>query len=276
VQHAFTPDIWIILNGTVTFNKATFMEIEEASGKEYYQMKKGHEISQQVGYIAQGLFRDEAEIASAPVQGSNVLPGDIRYRDLNNDGVIDVKDVTYIGFPETPRLIYGFSGNFYYKGLELGFAFQGSGKRAFFMNPVAMSPFYENNAMLTAIYKDHWTPDNMKSNPLWPRLSTDNIGRHNQQEDWYGELSNSGVKEVRKSTYFMREGKFLRCQSIELGYNLPKTWSKRLALSNLKVFARANNPFIISSFKIWDVELGEDGFNYPIQRTYSVGVNVSF
>lgn len=276
VQHAFTPDIWIILNGTVTFNKATFMEIEEASGKEYYQMKKGHEISQQVGYIAQGLFRDEAEIASAPVQGSNVMPGDIRYRDLNNDGVIDVKDVTYIGFPETPRLIYGFSGNFYYKGLELGFAFQGSGKRAFFMNPVAMSPFYENNAMLTAIYKDHWTPDNMKSNPLWPRLATDNIGRHNQQEDWYGELSSSGVKEVRKSTYFMREGKFLRCQSIELGYNLPKTWSKRLALSNLKVFARANNPFIISSFKIWDVELGEDGFNYPIQRTYSVGVNVSF
>ena len=275
IQHAFSPDFWVIFNGTLTFNKATFMEIEEASNKTDYQVKKGHEISQQVGYIAEGLFRDEVEIANAPVQGGNVMPGDIRYRDLNGDGVIDVNDVTYIGYPETPRLIYGFSGFVNYKGFEFSFTFQGSGRRAFFMNPVMISPFYGNNAMLTAIYKDHWTPDNMKNNPLWPRLSTNNIGEITPQEDWYG-IFGTANKEIRKSTYFMREGKFLRCQSLELAYNLPKKWSTKIALSNLKVFVRANNPFIISDFKIWDVELGSDGFNYPIQKTYSVGLNVSF
>lgn len=276
IQHAFTPDFWIIFNGTFTYNKATFFEIEEASDKADYQVKKGHEISQQVGYIAEGLFRDEMEIANSPTQGGDIMPGDIKYKDLNGDGVIDVEDVTYIGFPETPRIIYGFSGFINYKNWEFSFTFQGSGKRAFFMNPVAISPFYENNAMLTAIYEDHWTPDNMTNNPLWPRLSTDNLGTHNPQEDWNGTLNTSGNKEVRKSTYFMREGRFLRCQAIELAYNLPKKLSQKLTLSNLKLFARANNPFIISDFDIWDVELGENGFNYPIQKTYTIGINVSF
>ena len=78
------------------------------------------------------------------------------------------------------------------------------------------------------------------------------------------------------STYFLRECRFLRCTSLELAYNLPKQWSRKLALKNLKVFVRANNPFIISNFDLWDVELGNNGFNYPIQKTYSVGLNVNF
>ena len=138
------------------------------------------------------------------------------------------------------------------------------------MNPKSISPFHGNQAMLTAIYKHHWSTDNMSNHPLWPRLSTDNLTVHNPQEDWYN------GREVRKSTYFMKNGKFLRCQSLEFAYNLPKEVSRTMLLSNLKVFVRANNPFIISNFKIWDVELGENGFNYPIQKTYSVGVNVSF
>ena len=270
IQHAFTPDLWVILNGTITYNKATYMKIEEAAGKTDYQTKIGHDISQAVGYIAEGLFRDQAEIDNSPVQGGNVMPGDIRYRDLNGDNVIDVNDVTYIGNPETPRLIYGFNGFLNYKGFEFSFAFQGSGKRSFFMNPKSISPFHGNQAMLTAIYKNHWSTDNMSNHPLWPRLSTDNLTVHNPQEDWYN------GREVRKSTYFMKNGKFLRCQSLEFAYNLPKEVSRKMLLSNLKVFVRANNPFIISNFKIWDVELGENGFNYPIQKTYSVGVNVSF
>lgn len=270
IQHAFSSDFWVILNGTLTYNKATYMEIEEAAAKEDYQVKVGHDISQAIGYIAEGLFRDEAEIANSPVQGGSVMPGDIRYRDLNGDNIIDVNDATYIGYPETPRIIYGLNGFINYKGFEFSFAFQGSGKRSFFMNPKRISPFYGNHALLTAIYKDHWSTDNMRNNALWPRLSTDVLTVHNPQEDWYD------GKETRKSTYFMREGRFLRCQSIELAYNMPKAVSRKLLLSNLKFFVRTNNPFIISNFKIWDIELGESGFNYPIQKTYSVGVNVSF
>ena len=270
IQHAFSPDLWVILNGTVTYNKAVFEEIEEAADKPYYQWRKGHDISQAVGYIAEGLFRDEQEIANSPVQGGDLMPGDIRYRDVNDDGVVDVEDAVHIGFPTTPRLIYGFNGFVNYKGLEFSFAFQGSGQRGFFINPAAMSPFANNHALLTAIYKDHWSTDNMSERPLWPRLSTKNIIEHNPQEDA------SSDKETRMSTYFLRECRFLRCTSLELAYNLPKQWSRKLALKNLKVFVRANNPFIISNFDLWDVELGNNGFNYPIQKTYSVGLNVNF
>lgn len=272
VQHAFNKDFWLILNGTLTYSQAKYLEIEEADDKPIWQQKVGQEISQQIGYIAEGLFRDQAEIDNSPVQGGDLLPGDIRYRDLNNDGVIDVKDATYIGFPETPRLIYGFHGFLNYKNLEFSFAFQGSGKRSFFIDPVKISPFVGGNAMLAEIYKNHWSEDKMVNKPFWPRLSTFNIAQHNPQEDWY----NSNNAEVRKSTYFMRECRFLRCTSLELAYNLPRKLMERCKLQNVKFFARANNPFLISNFKIWDVELGENGFNYPIQKTYAVGLNFSF
>lgn len=269
VQHAFTPDLWMILNGTFTYSKATYREIEEATSKPEWQRREGHELSQQIGYIAEGLFRDQAEINNSPTQGGDIMPGDIRYRDINEDGVIDVNDATYIGFPTTPRVIYGFSGFFNFKNIEFSFAFQGSGKRAFFMNPQNISPFVDNRAMLKAIYDDHWSADNMKEHPFWPRLSTQSITTHNPQEAWTG-------SEERRSTYFMRECSFLRCTSIELAYNLPREFLQRLRMQTVKFYARVNNPFLITNFKVWDVELGDNGFNYPIQRTWSIGLNLSF
>lgn len=270
IQHAFSNDLWVILNGTFTYSKAIYQKIEEATDKPEWQLRKGHEISQTIGYIAEGLFHDQAEIDNSPVQGGDLMPGDIRYRDLNGDGVIDVNDATYIGFPTTPRVIYGFSGFINYKNWEFSFAFQGSGKRSFFMDPTKINPFVKDKAMLKAIYDDHWDEDNMKEHPFWPRLSTQSINVHNPQEYWY-----SGA-EVRKSTYFMRSCSFLRCTSMELAYNLPKNLTDKLKMQNVKFYARVNNPFLISNFKIWDVELGDNGFNYPIQRTYSLGLTVSF
>ena len=269
IQHAFTPDLWMILNGTFTYSKATYREIAEATSKPEWQRREGHELSQQIGYIAEGLFRDQAEINNSPTQGGDIMPGDIRYRDINEDGVIDVNDATYIGFPTTPRVIYGFSGFFNFKNIEFSFAFQGSGKRAFFMNPQNISPFVDNRAMLKAIYDDHWSADNMKEHPFWPRLSTQSITAHNPQEAWTG-------SEERRSTYFMRECSFLRCTSIELAYNLPREFLQRLRMQTVKFYARVNNPFLITNFKVWDVELGDNGFNYPIQRTWSIGLNLSF
>ena len=270
IQHAFTNDFWLILNGTFTYSKAIYLEIEEAMDKPEWQRKKNHELSQAVGYIAEGLFRDQAEIDNSPVQGGDVMPGDIRYRDLNGDGVIDVNDATHIGFPETPRVIYGFSGFINYKNWEFNFAFQGSGKRAFFMNPMQINPFVNDRAMLKAIYEDHWSDDNMKERPFWPRLSTQAISAHNPQENIA-----SGVEE-RKSTYFMRECRFLRCTSLEFAYNLPEKIKNKLKMQDIKFYARVNNPFLITNFKVWDVELGNNGFNYPIQRTFALGLNLSF
>lgn len=270
LQHAFNKDCWFILNTTMTYNKSTFLEIEEAIDKPVWQLRKGHDISQQVGYIAEGLFKDQAEIDNSPRQSGNVMPGDIRYRDLNNDGVINVKDATHIGYPTTPRMTYGFNAFINYKNWEFSFAFQGSGKRTFFMDPSRLSPFYGDHAMLKAIYEDHWSQDNMSNKPFWPRLSPNNLLTHNAEEN-----RADGV-ERRFSTYFMRECRFLRCTSIELAYNMPKKLMDRWRLKGIKFYARANNPFIITNFKVWDVELGDNGFNYPIQKTFSAGLNLNF
>ena len=138
------------------------------------------------------------------------------------------------------------------------------------MDPQKISPFVKNRAMLKAIYDDHWSTNNMQERPFWPRLSTQSIEVHNPQEDW-----KSGAEE-RKSTYFMQECSFLRCTSIDLAYNFPQKVMQKLKMQSVKIYARVNNPFLITNFKIWDVELGDSGFNYPIQRTWSVGLNVSF
>ena len=272
VQKAFSNDCWMILNGTLTYNKVTYRSIQEAVNKPAWQRKIGKEISQPIGYIAEGLFRDQAEIDNSPRQEGDVMPGDIKYRDINHDGVIDVNDATYIGYPETPRLIYGFTGFFNYKGWEFNFAFQGSGQRSFFINPKEVSPFVSDHAMLKAIYDDHWSEDNQNLHAFWPRLSPYNIIKHNPQEDWYNENS----AETRKSTYFMRSCSFLRCTSLELAYNFPKKWINPIGLKLVKLSFKVNNAFNITNFKIWDVELGESGFNYPIQRTYSAAINISF
>lgn len=274
IQKAFNKDCWIILNNTFTYNKTTYKEIEEASNKPYWQRKIGHEISQPIGYIAEGLFRDQAEIDNSPRQDGDVMPGDIKYRDINGDGVIDVNDATYIGYPETPRLIYGFNGFITYKNFEFNFALQGSGERSFFMNPTSLSPFYNDHAMLTSIYKNHWSEENQDVHAFWPRLSTSSISKHNPEEAW-GSEDDINV-ETRKSTFFMRSCNFLRCTNLELAYNLPSKWRKSMGLGTFKIYAKVNNAFLISNFHEWDVELGSNGFNYPIQRTYSLGINVSF
>ena len=140
------------------------------------------------------------------------------------------------------------------------------------MNPAALSPFVDDHAMLKAIYDSHWTEENMSDRPFWPRLSTQSITVNNPQEDW----NNVNNAEERRSTYFMRECRFLRCTSLELAYNLSRSLRNKLRMQSVKFFARANNPFMFSDFKLWDVELGQNGFNYPIQKTYAVGVNISF
>ncbi len=271
IQHAFSSDFWVILNATFTYSRAKYLELEEASDKPSYQQKVGHDLSQQIGYIAEGLFVDQAEIDNAPKQSGDVQPGDIRYRDVNNDGVIDINDAVHIGHPTTPQIIYGFNGFVSYKGVEFNFAFQGSGNRTFFIDPQEISPFYGNRAMLKAIADDHWSTDNMNPHAFWPRLSLNNIVYHNNEEN--RDLNQS---ETVYSTYFMRECKFLRCTSLELAYNLPQKFLHKYGMKNLKFYVRATNPFIISDFKLWDVELGSSGFNYPIQKSYSLGFNFAF
>ena len=125
--------------------------------------------------------------------------------------------------------------------------------------------------MLKAIADDHWSTENMNPHAFWPRLSTSNIVYHNGEEN-----RSANTSQTVYSTYFMRDCQFLRCTALELAYNLPHKLLKRAAIKNVRIYARATNPFIITNFHLWDVELGSNGFNYPIQKSYSMGINFSF
>lgn len=111
-------------------------------------------------------------------------PSDIRYRDVNGDDKIDINDAVHIGFPTTPRIIYGFNGNINYKQFEFLFAFQSSGQRFFVINPYAISPFYGGQAILN-IADDHWTTDNMNSNTFWTPIYEVRKNVEEQEADCY-------------------------------------------------------------------------------------------
>lgn len=271
VQHAFSSDLWLIVNGTVTYNQAEYLDVEEPTGAPEWQRKKGHHISQEYAFIAEGLFQDQQEIDNAPTQSGSVQPGDIRYKDIDGNGVIDINDRVLVGHPQVPALIYGLNLFAHYKQFEFSMAFQGSGNRSFFLNPTQISPLAGDRAVLREIANSHWSPDNQQDRPFWPKLSINNIAEHNKEE-----LHNPVDDIYGRSTYFLREGKFVRCTNIELAYYLKKDWIKKAKIENFRLFARANNPFLISDFNLWDIELGGNGFSYPIQKTYSIGMNFSF
>jgi len=156
------------LRGTFTFATSKVVKMDElayTSGLAHLT-RSGHSASQTWGYIAERLFVDEEEVANSPVQfgDKGLLAGDIKYRDVNRDGVVDSDDMVPLGYPTQPEIIYGFGSSMRYKKFDFNFYFQGSARSSFFINPSAIQPFLVNggnqNGLLKAIADDHWSPEN--------------------------------------------------------------------------------------------------------------------
>jgi hypothetical protein len=216
-----------------------------------------------MGYIAEHLFTDEDEVRNSPRQlFSEYGAGDIKYKDINGDLQIDENDLVPIGFPTTPEIIYGFGVSAGYRNFDLSVFFQGSARSSFWIDAVATAPFIGSNgnrAMLQYWADDHWSETDRNIYALWPRLSETNIS-NNQQ----------------RSTWFMRDGSFLRLKTVEIGYSLPERWINPVKLQNVRLYATASNVFVLSKFKMWDPEMAGDGLKYPLQRVFNFGINIEF
>ncbi len=266
---AFKKSMWTQLRGNFTFarNKATVYDEPTYKDNEWYRTHVGYSIQQQWGYIAERLFVDDNEVANSPTQffGSGreaqYGAGDIKYRDVNGDGVINEADAVPIGLPTTPEIIYGFGGSFGYKSFDVSAFLQGSTRSSFFISPSDISPFVTNggqqNGLLRVIAENHWSEDNRNLYAFWPRLS--NIQNNNNNQ---------------RSTWWMRDGSFLRVKNVELGYTLISRQLTRWGLSNCRIYLNASNLFVISKFKTWDPEMGGNGLGYPVQRVYNIGINL--
>lgn len=271
-NHSFTKDLTVQLLGnlTVTSNKTVYTE--EPEYKYAYEFRKGQPIGQPFGYIAERLFVDDKEARNSPPQlfGSNPPQGgDIKYRDVNHDGVIDGDDQVPIGLPQTPQVIYGAGFSLSYKNFDLSAFFQGLARESFFINPSSAVDFnygqfgtapFVNNAQLLQAYADnHWSQENQNLYALYPRFSPIDVPNNTQTSTWW-----------------MRDGSFMRLKSAEVGYTFPKRLSKKAFLDNARIYVNGLNLLTFSHFKLWDPEMAGQGFGYPIQRVFNLGANLNF
>jgi len=245
------------LNGT--FVTSEVIDMREPEDVEDRIRKTGRPFSQRYGLIAEGLFQSQSEIDNWADQDGNsnksIQPGDIRYRDINDDGVVDGFDVTHIGKSETPELIYGFNAGASYKGFDLNLMFQGASRfqRYVFVDPFAL----ESNS--EKILKDSWSPEN--TDAAYPRLS---IGQTNNN--------------AKGSTFWLKDASYLRLKNIELAYTLPEIESiTDLGINKLRFYLSGSNLLTFSKIKNRDPE-GPSGrvTFYPQTKSLLVGVNVQF
>ena len=264
-QRSLSRNSLINVKGTFTYATSKVKvtdEIKYPAGIGYLS-RVDQPISQAWGLIAERLFIDQKEVLNSPVQygDKTLLAGDVKYKDVNDDGLINDDDMVPLGYPQQPEIIYGFGASMNFKRFDLGFYFQGSARSTFFMNPYNIQPFYQNggyqNNLLQVIADDHWSEDNRNIYAMWPRLSTGRVNTNNINSTWW-----------------MRSGDFLRLKSVDLGYTIP--FIKALRLKSTRIYVSATNLFTISPFKLWDVEMGGNGLSYPVQSVYSMGTLLNF
>lgn len=275
---------WVIaLRGNVTFNKDKWIQGELPEQKYEWMNQYGHNINGAKGYVAEGLFTqaeidDMARWESLSAANKAITPkpfasqfgtvkaGDIKYKDLNNDGQIDAYDQTYISRGDVPTTVYGFGFTVGWKDLSVGMMFQGVAGAERVLNGSSINPFNGGGGSgnLYSNIDDRWTEENPDQNAFYPRLS-------------YGSETTSSINNFQKSTWWVRNMNFLRLKTLQLSYNLPKPWVNKVHLKNAAVYVMGTNLFTLSRFKLWDPELNTDnGASYPNTTSYSVGINFTF
>ena len=261
-------DFWLQARGTFTYAASEVLVWEEPDYTDTpWVSAVGQSIGRIGGYIAERLFIDEEEVKNSPVQFGDYTAGDIKYRDVNNDGKINELDKVTIGFPNTPQINYGFGVSAGYKGVDISCFFQGSARQSFLLNIPEITPFHNirgdgligANVILQDIANSYWSETNPNPYAFWPRLQN-GVNENNNQP----------------STWWLQDAGFLRLKSVEIGYTFPQKVLKKLGMNNLRLYCSGTNLLCWSKFKMWDPELAGSGLNYPLQRVFNVGLNLGF
>lgn len=247
------------IGGMYSFSENTVLKTGEITQPYPWLQSAGYASGVQRGYVALGLFQSYEEIAAAPKQNfSEVHPGDIRYKDINGDGIIDVNDVVPIGYSTIPGVFYGFNLGLSYKGLGINALFQGAAHVSRYLSGKVAYPFvaYGN------IYEhqlDYWTPENPDA--TLPRIST----------------VSSNVNNSQASSFWVKDASYLRLKTLELYYELPGKLLKGSFIDNLRVFASGYNLHVWTPFK-GPLDPEDDGSSnsMPLTRNISLGLSMRF
>ena len=253
-----TKDFFLSFKGTLTYAHNTILERDEPPFQLYPNLSSvGYSRGQHLVYVADGLFRDQADVDSHAEQTLGYIPqpGDIKYVDQpdangNCDGIINTNDCVYMGYPEDPEIVYGFGPSMKYKNWDFSFFFQGAARTSILMS--GFHPFGKNatRGVMKFIADDYWSESNPNPNAAYPRLTRD-----------------TNANNTVNSSYWLRNGAFLKLKNAEIGYTF-KMFRAYLNGSNLLTF---------SPFKHWDPEMGGgSGMKYPTQRVFNIGIQFTF
>ena len=237
-----------------------------------YKGITGRSLNTLYGLQAERLFTEDDfdengnlkfGIPTQEVGSDKVRPGDIKYKDMNGDGIITDADEGFIGGTVDPRIVYGWGGNIRYKNWDLNFFFQGTGDTyriiggsEYFIpgsGQGLMGNIYSN-------YNDRWTEENPSQDVFWPRLS-----------------ESPNKQNYRASTWWKENMRFMRLKNLEIGYSLPKSVNDKMHTKSIRLYLSGNNLFCLSPFDLWDPELEtSDGLQYPAMRSVMVGIDLNF
>ncbi|WP_207532306.1 SusC/RagA family TonB-linked outer membrane protein [Desertivirga arenae] len=258
------------LFGNYTYTKSKIVSINESAGLPDYQKRKGHAISSVIqgnSYVnsflkADGIFQNQAEIDKAPVQrfSRTVKPGDIRYKDINGDNVIDNLDFSVTDYNFVPKAFFGFGANASYKSFDISFLFQGTEGRTISIKDL-VNAGSNNTGYVNQFSVNRWTPETAGI-AEYPRLAIGDRDNNTQNSD-----------------FWLRSGDYLRLKNAELGYTLPASLTSRIKLSTCRFFISGLNLLTFDKLKGLDLdpELPDAGYStYPYMRIYSMGLNVKF
>lgn len=259
-------DWFVSARGTFTYNRNKKMYDDRPTPIWPYQSEAGFAYLRYHGLIAMGLFESEEDIANSPEQqfDGGVRPGDIKYKDINGDNVINEYDKVAIGYTYIPEINYGFGVSASWKGIDLSVFFQGVdhidrhiGGASFYG---ASENIWDKGQIFADVADKRWTVNNPDPNAIYPRLSVTKVA-NNQQT----------------STYWLRDCSFIRLKNAEIGYTFPKKWFAKAGITNVRLYLTGNNLLTFSGFKLWDPEIEtSNGTRYPQMRTGAIGLNVNF
>jgi TonB-linked SusC/RagA family outer membrane protein len=281
-------DLDFTLRGNITYTHNKVLEYDEEANALPYKLTEGYRWEQAKGLVALGLFKDFDDIRNSPKQTyGEYLPGDIKYKDVNGDGIINDDDIVAIGATRVPSLVYGAGLSLLWRGVDFNIHFQGAGKSAYFLTGYGVQPFRDgdwgNILSVVGDPNNRWiarevsgTPDTERADAQFPRLSY-------TETKWAGDMSGfdryvgSGTSNnYRNSTFWLRDGAYLRLKTLEVGYTVPKSLTSAAHLNTVRIFFIGTNLFVWDSLKLWDPELASgDGMKYPLAKTFTFGLTLN-
>lgn len=250
-------DVSWSLGTTISYAKNKIKNKNEEPRAYDWMVETGHPYGTLFGYVFDRYYTEDDDFSNLPDQSllGEVQPGDLKYRDLNGDNIIDESDRTVIGKSPTPELYYGFDFHLNYKNFDLYALFQGIGDASYYKSGYTYWAFNSQKGNVMQHHLDRWTPGS-------------------GQDASYPRLSLTSTNNTQTSSYWVGNKRFLRLKQLELGYTLPNSLTKKMSISNLRFYVSAQNLLTWDKLKHLDPE--SDAMGYPNVRKFTCGLNVSF